>query len=105
MPCPLGLLLMSSFFSFFWVATALLNLHRPYFAQALNDGPQDLLKHRYAPSVLAIYRSAWRIIEALRMTQERVPFVTERWGMPWSLSMSAAVCEPLFRKSLDPSAG
>ncbi|EKM57517.1 uncharacterized protein PHACADRAFT_182049 [Phanerochaete carnosa HHB-10118-sp] len=70
----------------------LLNLHRPYFAQALHDdGAQDVLRHRYAPSVLAIYRSAWRIVEALRVTQERVPFVTERWGMPWSLSMSAAM--------------
>ncbi|GJF00201.1 fungal-specific transcription factor domain-containing protein [Phanerochaete sordida] len=69
----------------------LLNLHRPYFAQALNDSPGDLLKHRYAPSVLAIYRSAWRLIEALRFSHERVPFVIERWGIAWSLSMSASI--------------
>ena len=70
---------------------ALLNVHRPYFAQALSDSPQDLLKHRYAPSVLAIYRSAWRLIEATRDTHKRVPFVVERYGLPWSFSIAAAV--------------
>ncbi|KAJ3547759.1 hypothetical protein NM688_g5369 [Phlebia brevispora] len=69
----------------------LLNLHRSYFAQALNEMPQDLLRHRYGPSVMAIYRSAWRLIEGLRETHKRVPAVMERLGLPWSQSLSAAI--------------
>lgn len=74
------------------VHTALLNLHRPYFAQALNELPHDLLRHRYGPSVMAIYRSAWRLIEGLRETHKKAPQVVERLGLPWSQSLSAAVC-------------
>lgn len=70
---------------------ALLNLHRPYFAQALNEMPQDLLRHRYGPSVMAIYRSAWRLIEGVKETHKRVPLVMERLGLPWSQSLSAGV--------------
>lgn len=73
------------------VHTALLNLHRPYFAQALNELPNDLLRHRYGPSVMAIYRSAWRLIEGLRETHKKAPQVVERLSLPWSQSLSAAV--------------
>lgn len=41
--------------------------------------------------MLAIYRSAWRLIEALRETHKRVPFVIERYGWPWSTALSAGV--------------
>ncbi|KAF8893750.1 hypothetical protein CPB85DRAFT_1565970 [Mucidula mucida] len=34
--------------------TVLLHLHRAYFAQALQDQPEDLTRHRYLPSVMSI---------------------------------------------------
>ncbi|KAK7695142.1 hypothetical protein QCA50_002332 [Cerrena zonata] len=69
----------------------LLNLHRPYFAQALNEQPQDLLRHRYGPSVMAIYRSGWRLIEGLRETFKWVPEVLSRVSFPWSQALSGAI--------------
>ncbi|KAJ7207533.1 kinase-like domain-containing protein [Mycena pura] len=45
--------------------TTLLNLHRAYFAQALQDKPDDLANHRFIPSVMVAYRSAWRLIRSL----------------------------------------
>lgn len=80
---PIGQLLMAS--------EALLNLHRPYLAQVLNSTPHDLLKHRYSPSVIAIYRASWRLIEGLIATHKRAPLVFERISLPWSQALSAAV--------------
>lgn len=56
--------------------------------------PNDPLKHRYGPSVIAIYRAAWRLIEGLIGTHKRVPFVIERLSLPWSQALSAAVSAP-----------
>ncbi|KAH7911612.1 hypothetical protein BJ138DRAFT_1135262 [Hygrophoropsis aurantiaca] len=69
----------------------LLNLHRSYFAQALQDSPNDLLKHRYGPSVMAAYRSAWRIIEIQSHSVKVFPQIIERMGVFWSHALSAAV--------------
>lgn len=69
----------------------ILHLHRPYFAQALSDMPHDLLKHRFGPSLMATYRSSWRLIEALRDLHRRAPFILGRIPLPWSYSISAAV--------------
>lgn len=71
--------------------TVILHLHRPYFAQALSELPHDLLKHRFGPSLMATYRSSWRLIEALRDLYRRVPFILGRIPLPWSYSISAAV--------------
>ena len=70
---------------------ALLHLHRPYFAQALKEMPSDLARHRYIPSVIAIYRSAWRLIEGLQIAWRRVPQVLTRFPLAWSQGLSAAV--------------
>ncbi|KAF4570041.1 hypothetical protein EYR36_009847 [Pleurotus pulmonarius] len=43
----------------------LLYIHRSYFAQAIRQQSDDPLKHRFAQSVLATYRSACRIISSL----------------------------------------
>ncbi|RDB24336.1 putative transcriptional regulatory protein C1F7.11c [Hypsizygus marmoreus] len=69
----------------------LLNLHRAYLAQALLEMPTELPKHRYIPSVIAIYRSAWRIIEALRQAWQLVPHPLSRFSSPWSQALSAAI--------------
>ena len=70
---------------------ALLNLHRPYFAHALQETPADLHRHRYLPSVVATYRSAWRLSRALAMTWRAVPTILARLLLPWSHALSAAV--------------
>jgi len=69
----------------------LLNLHRPYFAQALQETSVDLHRHRYLPSVVATYRSAWRLSRALAMTWRAVPAILARLILPWSHALSAAV--------------
>ncbi|KAH7926867.1 hypothetical protein BV22DRAFT_1062124 [Leucogyrophana mollusca] len=69
----------------------LLNIHRSYFAQALQDSPHDLLKHKYGPSVMAAYRSAWRIIESHAHSVKLLPQVMERMCVFWSHALSAAI--------------
>jgi hypothetical protein len=48
--------------------SALLNIHRAYFAQALRENPHDPLGHRYGLSVMALYRSAFRLVEGCSKT-------------------------------------
>ncbi|KAG1831964.1 hypothetical protein DFJ58DRAFT_719530 [Suillus subalutaceus] len=71
--------------------TTLLNIHRRYFTQALEDQPSDLLKHKYGPSVMAMYRSAWRVIEGHSHAVRRIPQAIERLGLFWSHALSAAI--------------
>jgi len=73
--------------------STLLNLHRCYFARALQDQPADLLKHKYAPSVMATYRSAWRLIQSLTrtVTIAGVDHILHRHNLSWSHALSAAI--------------
>ncbi|EIW63909.1 uncharacterized protein TRAVEDRAFT_157688 [Trametes versicolor FP-101664 SS1] len=71
--------------------TTLLNLHRPYFSQALNDLPEDPLRHKYGPSVMAIYRSAWRIFASTRCAYKAVPNISSRMGIIWSHALSGSI--------------
>lgn len=71
--------------------STLLNLHRTYFAQALHEQPGDLLKHRYGPSVMATYRSAWRLIEGLKLQIRKTPNLLYRYSLAWSQDLSAAI--------------
>ncbi|KAF8956467.1 hypothetical protein BDZ97DRAFT_1925478 [Flammula alnicola] len=75
---------------------AILNLHRGYFAQALQETPSDLQRHRYLPSVVAIYRSAWRLIRGLAMTWMVIPKFLSRVNLAWSHGLSAAIVLCLF---------
>lgn len=83
---------------FLLLPLALLNLHRAYFAQALQDQPNDLTNHRYVPSVMATFRSAWRLSKSLRFAWSRVPHIVSRLGIAWSQALSAAV-SPISRPS------
>lgn len=74
-----------------FVLAALLNMHRRYFAQALQDSPSDPLNHRYGPSVMAIYRSAWRLIGSHISGINRIPDLVARIPIFWSQAFSAAV--------------
>jgi len=69
----------------------LLSLHRAFFTQALREQPDDLLRHRYGPSVMAIYRSAWRIIEGAKEAYKKAPTVTSRLGIIWSQSLAGGI--------------
>ncbi|KAF8195055.1 fungal-specific transcription factor domain-containing protein [Pholiota molesta] len=71
--------------------TALLNLHRGYVAQALQEAPGDLQRHRYLPSVVAVYRSAWRLIRGLATTWTIIPKFLARVSLAWSHGLSAAI--------------
>ena len=78
----------------------LLNLHRPYFAQALQESPADLHRHRYLPSVIATYRSAWRLSRGLAVTWKAVPGILVRLLLPWSHALSAAVSCHLMNETM-----
>ncbi|KAF9557930.1 hypothetical protein CPC08DRAFT_764290 [Agrocybe pediades] len=71
--------------------SALLNLHRPYFAQVIQDSPSDIQKHRHFPSVLATYRTSWRLIHGLGMTWSSLPKFLSRVNLAWSHGFAAAV--------------
>ncbi|KAG1726155.1 hypothetical protein EDB19DRAFT_1897685 [Suillus lakei] len=71
--------------------STLLNIHRRYFTQALEDQPNDLLKHKYGPSVMAMYRSAWRVIESHSRAARKIPQAIERLSLFWSHALSAAI--------------
>lgn len=72
---------------------ALLNLHRAYFTQALSDHaqPEDLYKHKYFPSVMATYRSAWRLTQSLTDLWPIAPMILSRLTLAWSQGLSAAI--------------
>ncbi|KAI0354704.1 hypothetical protein OH77DRAFT_1425802 [Trametes cingulata] len=71
--------------------STLLNLHRPYFSQALNDMPEDPLKHKYGPSVMAIWRSAWRIFTSAKCAFKVAPGLAARLGIMWSHALSGSI--------------
>ncbi|KAF8131480.1 hypothetical protein EV363DRAFT_1165082, partial [Boletus edulis] len=71
--------------------SVLLNIHRRYFSQALQDSPTDPLKYRYGPSVMAMYRSAWRLIVSHTSAVNRIPEIAARLPILWSQALSAAI--------------
>ncbi|KIY45546.1 hypothetical protein FISHEDRAFT_76402 [Fistulina hepatica ATCC 64428] len=76
--------------------TVLLNLHRAYFAVALDQSPEALPTHRYVPSVLAAYRSAWRLSRGFQLVWDTMPENLQRLNLPWSRVLSAAIVLCLF---------
>ncbi|KDQ61553.1 hypothetical protein JAAARDRAFT_704939 [Jaapia argillacea MUCL 33604] len=69
----------------------LLYIHRSYFVQALRDKSGNPLAHKYAPSVLATYRSACRLITSLRGLYPIHPSLTSRIWFFWSGIFSACI--------------
>lgn len=69
----------------------LLYIHRSYFAQAIRQESENPLRHIYAPSVLATYRSACRLISALRSVYVLHPQITGEVWFFWSGIFSACV--------------
>ncbi|KAF8575545.1 hypothetical protein K439DRAFT_1419688 [Ramaria rubella] len=70
--------------------TAVLLLHRGFFAQALGE-KADPMQSKFAPSVLATYRSACYIILALHNIYSQQPDLSCRFGLFWSNAFSASI--------------
>lgn len=70
----------------------LLQLHRTFFTRALS-GPEAFYRsHQYAPSVVAVFLSASRMITTVQDLYHREPQLTARILWYWSNAFSAAVC-------------
>ncbi|KIK58189.1 hypothetical protein GYMLUDRAFT_45397 [Collybiopsis luxurians FD-317 M1] len=69
----------------------LMHLHRAYFAQALQDSPDDLTAHKYLASVIATYRSAWRLSKTVQFAWKSIPQLLGRYHLAWSQVLSAAI--------------
>ncbi|KAI3616044.1 hypothetical protein WG66_014000 [Moniliophthora roreri] len=72
--------------------SVLLQLHRSYFMRALS-GPEEAFnrRHRHAPSVVAVFLSASRMIATVQEMFSREPELTIRISGYWSNAFSAAV--------------
>ncbi|GLB45485.1 putative fungal specific transcription factor [Lyophyllum shimeji] len=70
----------------------LLQLHRSFFTRALS-GPEESFnrRHKYAPSVVAVFLSASRMIATVQDLYHREPQLTARILGYWSNAFSAAV--------------
>ncbi|KAG1746653.1 uncharacterized protein EDB91DRAFT_1118207 [Suillus paluster] len=69
----------------------LLYIHRSWFVQAIREAPVNPLQHKYAPSVLAVYRSACRLISSLKGLYRVHPYPTNRAWFFWSAIFSACI--------------
>ena len=74
------------------VFTAMLYIHRSFFAQALLDFPANPLRSPFAPSFLAAYRCASVTIKTTALNFQMYPELFTRWWAIWSHLLSAAVC-------------
>jgi hypothetical protein len=74
-------------------STALLQLHRRYFTQAMNSHEPFDMHHEYAPSVLATYLSASNLIAAVEQLYEKESQLSVRFLHFWFNVFSAAVSE------------
>lgn len=74
------------------VNLVLLQLHRTYFMRALS-GPEEAFnkRHRYAPSVVAVWLGAVRMIAAVETLYRREPELAARILGYWSNTFSAVV--------------
>ena len=74
------------------VHPVLLQLHRSFFTRALS-GPEEAFnrRHKYAPSVVAVFLSASRMIATVQDLYQREPQLTARILGYWSNAFSAAV--------------
>jgi hypothetical protein len=66
-------------------------LHRGYFARALEDNPIDPMGSKYAPSVLAAYRSACAFVSLINSMFKQYPALTERMWFLFTHVFSCAI--------------
>ncbi|EAU90340.1 hypothetical protein CC1G_09022 [Coprinopsis cinerea okayama7 len=66
-------------------------MHRGFFAQALEDNPNDPMGSKYAPSVLAAYRSAMTFVALIESLFKQHPQLTERMWFLFTHVFSCAI--------------
>ncbi|KAK2462887.1 hypothetical protein APHAL10511_005085 [Amanita phalloides] len=69
----------------------LLSLHRPYLVQVLSAKPVELERHRYRASIMACYRSAWRLVYCTIYAFRREPLRMSRISLVWSHCLSSII--------------
>ncbi|EGN98052.1 hypothetical protein SERLA73DRAFT_169135 [Serpula lacrymans var. lacrymans S7.3] len=74
----------------------LLQLHRNFFTDALSEPNAFSYRHRYAPSALATYLSATRLIATLEIMLRREPQLSKRFMCFWFNAFSGAVALSLI---------
>ena len=84
------------------LSTALLYVHRCYFATALNDHPADPMRSQYAPSFLAGYRSATALLNTIREQFNMFPAQMTRFWVIWTHAFSACVSVRFARSAATP---
>lgn len=66
-------------------------MHRGFFATALQEAPEDLLSHKYAPSVLAAYNSACSYVGLIKSMYSQYPKLMARMWFYFTHVFSSAV--------------
>lgn len=69
----------------------LLQLHRNFFTEAVSDYDAFSYQHKFAPSAVATYLSASRLIATLNVLEEREPQLSKRFMCFWFNAFSGAV--------------
>jgi len=72
--------------------TVLMQLHRPYYSEAVGTRePVSLAHNRRAPSIVATFDSASDTIDCLERTYRAAPLLTTRYIIIWSNAFAGAV--------------
>ncbi|KAH7926481.1 hypothetical protein BV22DRAFT_1128172 [Leucogyrophana mollusca] len=74
----------------------LLQLHRNFFTEALSDHGAFSYRHKYAPSALATYLSASKLVATLDQLLQREPQLSKRFMCFWFNAFSGAVALSLI---------
>ncbi|KAG2060619.1 hypothetical protein BDR06DRAFT_986789 [Suillus hirtellus] len=74
----------------------LLQLHRNFFTEALSDFDAFTYRHKYAPSVLATFLSASRLVATFETMLRREPQLSKRFMCFWFNAFSGAVALSLI---------
>lgn len=69
----------------------LLQLHRNFFTEAVSDYNAFSYHHKFAPSAVATYLSATRLIATMKALEEREPQLSKRFMCFWFNAFSGAV--------------
>ncbi|KAH0832169.1 Choline/Carnitine o-acyltransferase-domain-containing protein [Lanmaoa asiatica] len=74
----------------------LLQLHRNFFTEAVSDYDAFSYQHKFAPSAVATYLGATRLIATLKALEEREPQLSKRFMCFWFNAFSGAVALSLI---------
>jgi hypothetical protein len=70
---------------------AFMQLHRNFYSHTLSSKIESTMSHPFAPSIIATFRSACKIIDALEQLFQLEPTLSSRFSMFWFSTLSAVV--------------